>query len=299
VIEIEVCAGPADKQLSLDVYNAVWPHDAVTMDEVRSFEAGLLDVADLIARVDGRVVGSAHGALAPQRPDEVRLLLTVLAEARRRGVGSALLERVSAWARDRGIETIEGVVADDDPESLAFARKRGFVESKREGGLVLDLAHAETPAVELPDGVELVIWDGRPGLARGIYDVQVEAFRDIPGSDDRVAEPFDSWLARHAKAGPHTFVAVAGDEVVGYAKLGPTRARPTVADHHLTAVKRSWRRRGIARALKAAQIAWAKNQGYEQLQTRNEARNEAIRRLNDELGYKPAVGRIYLRGPIA
>src|SRR5690348_11250509 len=103
MIDVAECADAADKQLSLDVYNAVWPHDAVTMDEVQAFEAGLLGAADLLARLDGRVVGSAHGALTPQRPDEVRLLLTVLAEARRRGVGSALYERVSAWARERGI----------------------------------------------------------------------------------------------------------------------------------------------------------------------------------------------------
>jgi GNAT superfamily N-acetyltransferase len=299
MIEVAKCADDAEKQLSLDVYNAVWPHEAVTLDEVKAFEAGHVDLSDLIARLDGRVVGSAHGAVTEQRPDLVRLLLTVLADSRRRGVGTALYESTSAFARDRGIETIEAVVADDDPESLAFALKRGFVEHKREGGLFLDLTRAEPPRVEPPAGVELVRWDERPELARGIHEVQAEAWPDIPGSDDRLAEPFDSWFARHGQAGPHTFVAVAGDEVVGYAKLGPTRARPRVADNHLTAVKRAWRQRGIARALKATQIAWAKENGFEQLRTRNEERNEPIRRLNEELGYEPTVGRIYLRGPLA
>ncbi len=299
VIEIAECANEAEKQLSLDVYNAVWPHDAVTMDEVSVYEAGALGFADLLARLDGRAVGSAHGALTPQRPDEVRVLLTVLGDARGRGVGSALYERMSDWARERGIESLEATVADNDPESLAFAHRRGFVEHKREGGLVLDLTRTEPPAVEPPPGIELVLWDERPELARGVYEVQVEAFRDIPGSEDRLAEPFDSWLARDSRAAAHTFVAVAGDEVVGFAKLGPTRARPKVADHHLTAVTRAWRRRGVARALKAAQLAWAKEHGFEQLQTRNELRNEPMRRLNEELGYEPAVGRVYLRGPLS
>ena len=299
MIKVANCANEAEKQLSLDVYNAVWPHEAVTLDEVKSFEAGHVDLSDLIAWLDGRVVGSAHGAVTPQRPDLVRLLLTVLGEARGRGVGTALYESTSAWARARGIDTIEAVVADNDPESLAFAERRGFAEHKREGGLVLDLTLAEPPPVEPPAGVELVRWDERPELARGIHEVQAEAWFDIPGSDDRVPEPFDSWFARHGQAGPHTFVALAGDEVVGYAKLGPTIARPTVADNHLTAVKRAWRRRGIARALKTAQIAWAKEHGFEQLRTRNEERNEPMWRLNEELGYEPAVGRIYLRGPLS
>lgn len=299
MIEIAECANEADKQLSLDVYNAVWPHDAVTMDEVSVYEAGALGYVDLLARLEGRAVGSAHGARTPQRPDEVRVLLTVLADARRRGVGTALYERISDWAREQGIGGLEATVADDDPESLAFAQSRGFVEHKREGGLVLDLTRIDPPVVAPPPGVEIVLWDERPELARGIYEVQLEAFPDIPGSEDRLAEPFDSWLARDSRAAAHTFVAVAGEEVVGFAKLAPTHARPKVADNHLTAVRRAWRRRGIARALKAAQLAWAKEHGFEQLQTRTELRNEPMRRLNEELGYEAAVGRVYLRGPLS
>ena len=94
-----------------------------------------------------------------------------------------------------------------------------------------------------------------------------------------------------------TFVALAGDEVVGYAKFSLTAAQPTTAHHDLSAVKRAWRGRGIAGALKAAQINWALANGYQELHTRNEERNEPIRRLNARLGYKPGIGRIYLVGP--
>ena len=96
-----------------------------------------------------------------------------------------------------------------------------------------------------------------------------------------------------------TFVAIAGDEVVGYAKFSLTAARPKTASHDLTAVKRTWRGRGVARALKATQIGWAKANGYEELRTQNDERNEPIRRLNAEFGYTPAIGRIFLRGPLA
>ena len=95
-----------------------------------------------------------------------------------------------------------------------------------------------------------------------------------------------------------TFVAVAGDEVVGYAKLAFTSVQATTAHHDLTGVKRDWRGRGIARALKAAQIRWTKENGYEELRTRNEERNAPIKKLNDRFGYRPSVGRIYLRGRV-
>jgi GNAT superfamily N-acetyltransferase len=69
-------------------------------------------------------------------------------------------------------------------------------------------------------------------------------------------------------------------EVVGYAKSFLTEARPTMAFHDMTGVRRDWRGRGVARALKQAQIAWAKRQGYEYLETANEERNEPIRELS-------------------
>ena len=36
-----------------------------------------------------------------------------------------------------------------------------------------------------------------------------------------------------------------------------------------------------------------------ELRTRNDERNAPIRHLNEEFGYRPTVGRIYLRGPLA
>ena len=57
----------------------------------------------------------------------------------------------------------------------------------------------------------------------------------------------------------------------------------------MTGVLRAYRGRGIAAALKRTQIAWAKQAGYERLQTANEVRNEPIRRLNERHGYELAA----------
>ena len=116
-------------------------------------------------------------------------------------------------------------------------------------------------------------------------------------------EPFEDWLAHDMRGSSDlpeaTFVAIAGDEVVGYAKFSLTSAQPTVAFHDMTGVRRAWRGRGIAGALKRAQIGWAKSRGYERLRTGNEIRNEPIRRLNRRLGYRATPGRVVLRGPLA
>ena len=113
--------------------------------------------------------------------------------------------------------------------------------------------------------------------------------------------PVDEWVAQHLY-GPGadptaTYVALADGEAVGYAKLRLSPARPRAAVHAMTAVKRAWRGRGVATALKRAQIAWAIEHGLERLEAMNELRNEPMRRINEKLGYTPTPGRIHLRGP--
>jgi mycothiol synthase len=70
--------------------------------------------------------------------------------------------------------------------------------------------------------------------------------------------------------------------------------------HRLTAVKRAWRRRGIATALKLAQIGAARRSGLARLVTTNEERNVPMRSINDALGYRPEprLSTIVLRGPL-
>ena len=303
MVEVAPVADEAEEQLSLDTYLETWSHESYGLPEVQAFKASLLDHADLLAREDGAVLGSGFVALFPGLPESPRMMLTVPPRNRGRGAGTALYAAISDWARQRGLETLEAVVADNDPDSLAFAERRGFVEERREKGVALDLAAIDPPSVEPPSGVEIVTWADRPELVRGMFEVSVETSPDVPGYEDEEHRSFETWL-EHDMQGPGdrpegTFVAVADGEVVGYAKFSFSNTAAATAYHDLTAVKRAWRGRGIARALKAAQIAWAKANGYEQLQTQNDERNEPIRRLNAEFGYAPAIGRIYLRGPLA
>ena len=88
-------------------------------------------------------------------------------------------------------------------------------------------------------------------------------------------------------------VAREAGRIVGYAELA--RRTDDVLAHELTAVARTHRRRGIARALKQAQIAWAAEQGYRSLITDTHWANEAIRRLNESLGYRPLPPRVWVR----
>ena len=134
-----------------------------------------------------------------------------------------------------------------------------------------------------------------------MHEVAEEAVPDIPADEPYSAGSFERWRQVELE-GPMTppeatFMAIGGDEVVGYAMLWIHHARRGVASHGLTAVKRAWRGRGVAGALKAAEIRWAKDAGLTELETENEARNVGMLAINRRLGYEPLPGWIYFTRP--
>jgi GNAT superfamily N-acetyltransferase len=216
-VEIRPCLDDADEHQSLEIYNAVWPRDAVGIEEVRSFKQQATAWSDELASLDDDVVASAFTAIRPDRPDLPVVFLTVAAHSRRRGVGTALYRSASAWAVARGLDRLEAIVEEDDDESLSFAHRRGFVEHERNRRVVLDLAGREPPPVDPPDGVEIVTLADRPELARDLYDVHVEATPDIPGQETDALPSYEEWL-RHSMSGP-------GDPPEAVVRRGRGRSR--------------------------------------------------------------------------
>ena len=75
-------------------------------------------------------------------------------------------------------------------------------------------------------------------------------------------------------------------------------ADPHLAEHGLTFVAATHRNRGIATALKQAQIAWASRNGYRELQTSTQVANTPMRAVNDKLGYEPLPAWIRFEGAL-
>ena len=70
------------------------------------------------------------------------------------------------------------------------------------------------------------------------------------------------------------------------------------AEHGLTVVRRDRRGRGIARALKGAQLHWASQHGVVQLVTWTQRYNGAMQALNRSLGYVDREKVITYQGPV-
>ena len=253
------------------------------------------DCLHLVATLDGEPAGTGIGKRSSV-PDCLYAMARVVPERRRRGVGLALVTALSEHARRIGLGLLIGSVEEADEQSFAFLRRHGFDEVGRERAVALELGGVEAPA---PVGVEIASLDDRPELAEAAWRVESEAVADVPAPEPLTAQSYERWRADNLD-GPTALpdacvVALEAGRVVGYAGL--VRLDDTTAEHLLTAVLRPWRGRGIATALKQAQIARAKEAGLTRLLTTNDETNLPMRRINERLGYKPLPGEIVVRGP--
>jgi GNAT superfamily N-acetyltransferase len=246
----------------------------------------------LLATVDGTVVGSGladrsnlagGGFVAPR----------VLREHRRRGVGSALLRSLASHVETLGLAELRAMTEDEG--SLAFAERFGFVEVDRQVEQVRAVGDEPEPA-PLPEGVEVVTSQERPGLWASSY----ERFGTEVMADFAVYQPLEvleeEWTS--SWAGDPMFLAVHEGEVVGCAGLDRDTDKPERAENALTAVRRDWRGHGIAEHLKRRTLRWAADHDVAELYTWTQAGNVPMITLNERLGYVRGSTSITLSRPV-
>jgi RimJ/RimL family protein N-acetyltransferase len=134
---------PGDADALVDLGRAVaaendlWlTYDRSRADERRNVKSVRRDpnVAVFVAETPEGVVGRLSIARdrGPHSPHVAELGLMVAANARRRGVGTALLEEAVKWARSSGVTKLELTVFPHNEPAIALYRKLGF----REEGLL-------------------------------------------------------------------------------------------------------------------------------------------------------------------
>lgn len=239
------------------------------------------DRAAFVAELDGELVGAG---LAGRSDDPARGFVTprVHPDARRRGVGTELLRVCVAFVEELGLPRTAGLVT--DPGSQAFAERYGFVETDRQVEQVLRL-DGDVAVNPLPEGVEAVTVAERPELLEESYPLaRDEGYPDL-AVDGSISIPLDEWLHDEATLPEGSFVALADGEIVGYSGL-IEHDNEGVAEDGLTVVRRTWRGRGLGTALKQRELTWAKANGLREIVTWTQRGNDAMRAVNERLGYE-------------
>jgi mycothiol synthase len=300
-IGLSPASGEADLKRLISLRAGIDPILEPTVEELLFWRERLRAPVHLLARLDGEPAGYGIAGVFRDEEDEPYAFadVGVRRDLRRRGVGSALLEALSDHVRALGKGALQLEVGEEEADALAFFQRRGYVEIERQKALELDLGPLDPVPPAIPEGVQIATWADRPDLLPGMYQLHREANADIPGLDAETTRSYDDWRAweidRPNRRHDLSFVAFTPDKVVGSAAL---MVLPAGGFHGLTAVARDWRRRGVGRALKRTQITAAKAAGLEKLFTESEETNEPMRRLNEDIGFRPIPGMVVLRGPL-
>jgi GNAT superfamily N-acetyltransferase len=290
VIEIRRAETDADLEAWRRVRIEVLPNErAASVEELRR-GAGPEQLM-LLAELDGEIAGAGiadRSSLAGQGSLSPR----VLPAARRRGVGKALLRELAAHVESLGFDRAGSMV--DDSGSLAFAERFGFREVDRDVEQVREIGDEERP--EVPAGIEIVSVAQRPELSTRIYhELAHQALEDF-ALDRPLEVSLEDWEREWLSWPEGSFVALADGEIVGCAGVLKDGDRRDRAENSLTAVRRDRRRRGLATALKRMTIAWAAENGVRELYTWTQRGNEAMRSVNEKLGYVTRSVAIRVRG---
>lgn len=199
----------------------------------------------------------------------------------------------SELARALGKTALEAWTTTRTPEVVTFLGARGYDEHRRY--VISELAVASAPDLRGP-AIELVTFAERPDLADQLYALARVGHADQPGrAGTTFGEDWFEWGLR-ARPAEAYFIALDGARVLGYGYL---QCDDEGWSHGFTTVAREARGRGIAGAIKRAQIGWAKQHGVATLRTATEVRLAGMRGLNERFGYRRLYDEIVLRGPVA
>ncbi|MGI9110807.1 MAG: GNAT family N-acetyltransferase [Gaiellaceae bacterium] len=274
---------PVESDADLDAWIAVrrrvLPNEpAATVEQMRALETPKRLL--LLAERNGELAGS--GLVDRSQTGGAYVAPRILPEHRRRGVGSAVLERSLQHARASGFDS--AIAHAEKPGAIEFAHRHDFAEADREVEQVR-VVRADEPEPSPYDGVVFSSVAADPTLLERAYGVAHQGYADLALATGGIVVPLEEWLRDEATLPGGSIVALDGDRVVGYAGLLAWNDDDARAENGLTAVDRAWRRRGLATALKRRQLAWASANGIRELVTWTQTGNEGMRSVNERLGY--------------
>lgn len=236
----------------------------------------------------GDRVGFASVARPPGHTDDFALVLVPPAY-RSRGVGSALFADL---LRAVSVDTLATAIPDDDPRSREIAEHWGFRVASHAIRSRLDIPAGQSPPPGRSDPLIRVIDALSPPFDRRWLSTLI---LDSDTSPEAVELGWRVTLESLDRMFPETVWVVIEQDGRPVAAASACQQDGTEWLLIYTCVLPGRRGEGLARLAKSHLHAVVSARGGRTLITDNEARNTAILRLNESLGYRRIGGEIRLR----
>ena len=252
----------------------------------------------------------AYGAVEQTvyRP-KYRLMLLSDRQWLKRGVGDLLLDQLMNDLREAQAVTASCRQFASETELVKLLESREFAVTSRLLDLRLEVAGADVSS--LPALVQRLANEGisistlaeervrDPRCVEKLYELEMTLRQDDPASSHIKPPAYNArealmWLEMPYVIPDAYFIAKRGEEYIGVSDVSLFEAMPGGLTQGFTGVRRRYRRRGLATALKSHEILYARTNGYSIIQTFNRRQQTAIRDLNEKLGFKFAFETVML-----
>jgi GNAT superfamily N-acetyltransferase len=252
----------------------------------------------LVAEADELVVGTVILRGVPVI-EPLYLLLDVHPDYRRRGIGSALIERALAATGDE--TEMLAQASEASPAGISFLEAHGFSELARQYESVLDLSDFD--ASEYDDvGARLaksgyrissLVEEDSPEVRRQLYRLTNETLIDVPQQLAIKPTTLEEWTydfvdAPHVRPSAFAIAFHHGSVVALSTVISQTEG---IGYMNYTAVAREHRGRGVALATKVHALGAAQALELREVGTNNDPGNGPMLAINRRLGFtdRPAL----------
>ncbi len=290
------------------VATAVWPEEPTTASEL-----ALDDKHRKPDRIHGRVVAELNGQIiafgvygkleTSPRSREFFFNALVHPDHQCQGIGKAIYSYIIGALSQYKPSVLTTDTRENQTDAVRFLKMRGFEIVQRRPVLRLNVksfdsarissgkVHDKRQKITVSTLSELML--DVPDWKHRCWDLDWEIVQDIPSPDAPARSTFESY-ALHFDNSDFTpqswFIALQGDEWVGMSIIDTNPSTPDVFYTSVTGVRRGFRRRGIAMALKLHGIEHVRALGGQFIETDNDE-NSPMLNLNLTLGFErgPAI----------
>jgi GNAT superfamily N-acetyltransferase len=257
----------------------------------------------LVVERDGQVVGWGQVTHIwwAYHARRFSLRLEIDPTAQHTGLGSALYEPLLAQLEEWGAELVRTDTLASRSDAVRWLERHGYSEIMRERVSTLqiadvDAARASEAERELAaQGIRITTLTAereRRGedLLEELYELEVAGAEGEPRPEGDSLMSFERFVSEElgAPGALHeaNYLAYDGPRLTGLTRLERDLARPWALIQGFTTVRPWYRGRGIATGLKAFTVRYAAQNGYRQIDTRNDLTNAPMLRINEALGFR-------------
>jgi len=221
---------------------------------------------------------------------------------RGRGIGRALAALLESEAASHQAICLWTNIRWDDPRSLEFVRRMGFVEKRRLWMSTLDLSRTDLPAAT--DGTVRLESEGirfttlaaegpeRPEVRQRLFDLLSETARDVPRMGDFTPITFEQFVREFDAPSflpEGGFLAAVGETYVAMSNFEKHLSEKDCFRVGFTGTRAAYRGRGIASELKRRAFEYARGKGARYLRTVNDSLNLPMWAINEKQGFRRTI----------